>query len=108
MDRNQWFKLPVLDAPDRARLADRFWQHDLRHRRATTWLAAEKSPVKVQKALGDADLETTMRYYQFVRGHLASLVDMGDGNSAELRHLLRQLIDAIENGDGDAVSGLVS
>jgi integrase len=50
-------------------------QHDLRHRRATAWLAAGKNPVHVKEALGHADLRTTMLYTHLAREHLRSLVD---------------------------------
>jgi hypothetical protein len=50
----------------RAELPRELNQHDLRHRRVTTWLAAGKSPVLVQKAMGHADLQTTMRYTHLV------------------------------------------
>lgn len=59
----------------RAKLPDALWQHDLRHRRVTTWLAAEKNPVHVKEAMGHADLRTTMRYTHLAREHLRSLVD---------------------------------
>jgi len=53
-------------AARRAKLPAEFRQHDLRHRRVTTWLAAGESPVKVKEALGHSDLKTTMGYYRFV------------------------------------------
>ncbi len=62
-------------AARRAKLPLEFRQHDLRHRRVTTWLAAEKSPVKVMKALGHSDLKVTMGYYSFVSDDLKSLVE---------------------------------
>lgn len=49
-------------------------QHDLRHRRATTWLADGQSPVLVQNALGHADIQTTMRYTHLVDRDLLALV----------------------------------
>jgi len=55
--------------------------HDLRHRRCTSWLAADKSPAKVQEALGHSSITTTMKYYSFVKEHLRSLVD--DDSQAE-------------------------
>ena len=59
----------------RAGLNPGVWQHDLRHRRVTTWLA-EGQPVHiVQKALGHADIKTTLWYYRFVDDDLLQLVD---------------------------------
>ena len=60
-------------------------RNDLRHRRATTWLAARKSPVIVKEALGHADLKTTMWYTHLVPGHLLGLVD--EPNREALRDL---------------------
>jgi len=50
-------------------------QHDLRHRRVTTWLAEGKNPVHVKEALGHADLCTTTAYTHLAREHLSSRVD---------------------------------
>lgn len=50
-------------------------QHDLRHRRVTTWLAAGASPVLVQKAMGHADLATTMEYAHLLDDDLLALVE---------------------------------
>ena len=60
-------------------------QHDLRHRRVTTSLAAGQSPVLVQKAMGHSDLQTTMRYTHLVADDLLALVDTS--NERELRAL---------------------
>ena len=62
-------------AADRAKLPSEFVQHDLRHRRVTTWLAEEKSVVLVREAVGHADLRTTMAYTHLAREHLRGLVD---------------------------------
>lgn len=59
----------------RANLPTGFRQHDLRHRRVTTWLAQGKSPALVQQAMGHSDVKTTMGYYRFLPEHLRSLVD---------------------------------
>jgi site-specific recombinase XerD len=48
--------------------------HDLRHRRATAWLAEGRSPVLVKEALGHADLRTTMGYTHLAKEHLRALV----------------------------------
>ena len=58
----------------RARLSPRFRQHDLRHRRVTTWLAEGQSPTLVMRAMGHSRLETTMAYYRFLPEHLYQLV----------------------------------
>jgi len=63
------------NAAARANLPGELHQHDLRHRRVTTWLADEKSPVMVQAAMGHADIATTMRYQHLAREHLRALVD---------------------------------
>lgn len=47
------------NAAVRAKLPDALHQHDLRHRRVTTWLAEGKNPVHVKEAVGHADLRTT-------------------------------------------------
>ena len=62
-------------AVERAGLPPGIHQHDLRHRRATTWLAHDANPVHVKEALGHADLRTTMAYTHLVREHLKSLVE---------------------------------
>ncbi len=58
-----------------AELPSNFRQHDLRHRRITTWLAEEKHAVHVKEAVGHAALQTTMRYTHLAKEHLRSLVD---------------------------------
>ena len=72
-------------AREQAKLSADFVRNDLRHRRATTWLAAGKSPVLVKEALGHADLKTTMWYTHLVPGHLLGLVD--EPNREALRDL---------------------
>ncbi len=62
-------------AVGRAGLPSGIHQHDLRHRRATTWLAEGANPVHVKEALGHADLRTTMGYTHLAREHLRSLVE---------------------------------
>ena len=62
-------------AATRAKLPPELHQHDLRHRRVTTWLAAGGDAVKVKEAMGHADLRTTMDYTHLVRENLRSLVD---------------------------------
>ena len=73
-------------AAKRAQLPPDFVQHDLRHRRVTTWLADEKSAVLVKEAVGHADLRTTMAYTHLAREHLRSLVEQ-EPRRDELRDL---------------------
>lgn len=65
------------NAAERAEISESFTQHDLRHRRITTWLATGHSAVLVKEAVGHADLRTTMGYTHLVKEHLKSLVDEG-------------------------------
>jgi integrase/recombinase XerD len=58
----------------RANLPADLHQHDLRHRRVTTWLAGGADAVKVKEAMGHADLRTTMDYTHLVRENLRGLV----------------------------------
>ena len=62
-------------ACEEAKLPSDFRQHDLRHRRITTWLAVGKDVVKVKEAVGHANLATTMGYTHLAREHLKSLVE---------------------------------
>ena len=64
----------------RAKLPSDLHQHDLRHRRVTTWLAAGGDAVKVKEAMGHADLRTTMDYTHLVRENLPQ---PGGGSSCE-------------------------
>jgi integrase len=66
----------------RAKLPAYLHQHDLRHRRVTTWLAAGGDAVKVKEAMGHADLRTTMDYTHLVRDNLRSLVQAPSGKPA--------------------------
>ncbi len=63
------------NAAKRAKLSTQFRQHDLRHRRVTTWLSAGKSPALVQRAMGHSDIKTTLGYYRFLPEDLRSLVE---------------------------------
>lgn len=74
-DRIQSLCGSFLTAAKRAKLPAGFHQHDLRHRRVTTWLAEGKDVVHVKEALGHADLRTTMGYTHLAREHLKGLVD---------------------------------
>jgi integrase len=66
-------------AADRAGLPDAFRQHDLRHRRVTSWLAAGRSAALVQEAMGHSDLRTTLGYSHLARTHLKALVGGASG-----------------------------
>lgn len=61
-------------AAERAKLPSDLRQHDLRHRRVTTWLSEGQSPALVQKAMGHSDLATTMGYAHLVDDDLLALV----------------------------------
>lgn len=62
-------------AATRAGLPAELHQHDLRHRRVTTWLAEGKSATLVREAVGHSDLRTTMAYSHLSREHLRGLVE---------------------------------
>ena len=53
-----------------ARLPEGWHQHDLRHRRATLWIAAGKPVEAVRKAMGHSSLTVTQRYVHLVDEHL--------------------------------------
>jgi integrase len=65
----------LMKAAKRAKLPAGFVPHDLRHRRATTWIAAEKNVHHVQTAMGHSVIQTTMGYTHLAKEHLRSLVD---------------------------------
>lgn len=75
-------------AAKRAKLPEELHQHDLRHRRVTTWLGGGASPVHVKEAMGHADIRTTMGYLHLAREHLRGLVDELDRD--ELRKGLNE------------------
>ena len=62
-------------AAGRAQLPEGLHQHDLRHRRVTTWLAEGHDLVKVKEASGHSDIRTTMGYTHLAREHLRTLVE---------------------------------
>lgn len=62
-------------AAERAGLPRALRQHDLRHRRVTTWLAEGQNPVHVKEAVGHSDLRTTMGYTHLTRDHLRALAE---------------------------------
>jgi site-specific recombinase XerD len=73
-DRVKTFRTAFDTAAKAAGIPDTFHRHDLRHRRATSWLAAGANPVHVKEALGHSDLRTTMGYTHLSKEHLRSLV----------------------------------
>jgi site-specific recombinase XerD len=64
-----------LAAAKAAKLPEGFRQHDLRHRRVTTWLAQGKGSALVQEAMGHSSLTVTERYKHLVPEHLRALVE---------------------------------
>jgi integrase len=62
-------------AVEAAGLPDVFRRHDLRHARATTWLAEGRNVVHVKEALGHASLATTMAYTHLADEHVAALLE---------------------------------
>ena len=77
------FRGRLAKAIKRAKLPGGFVLHDLRHRRATTWLADGQNVVHVKEALGHTDLRTTMGYTHLAKEHSRALVqdEPGTGNS---------------------------
>lgn len=65
-------------------------EHDLRHRRVTTWLAEVANPVHVKEAVGHSDLRTTMGYTHLAREHLKSLVAAPEVAKARVRRRAKQ------------------
>jgi integrase len=74
-ERVRSIRRAVTSAAERAKLSGEWVMHDLRHRRATVWLAEGKSPALVKEALGHADLRTTMGYMHLAKEHLRALVE---------------------------------
>jgi site-specific recombinase XerD len=72
-------------AVERAGLPADLHQHDLRHRRVTTWLDAGHPAHIVQLAMGHSDIKTTMGYAHLTETSLRRLVDEPD--RTELRRL---------------------
>jgi integrase len=61
-------------------------QHDLRHRRVTTWIAEGHDSSIIQDAMGHASISTTMAYKKLARKHLKALVSP-PRPAAELKEL---------------------
>jgi len=72
----------------RAKLPTELNQHDLRHRRVTTWLEEGKPVHLVQRAMGHASIKTTLGYYRFVKEHLRQLVDQ-PASVEELKEMVK-------------------
>lgn len=72
-ERVRSFRASFGTARKRASLPQGFRTHDLRHLRATRWLADGGDVVKVKEALGHSSLATTMIYMHLVRENLADL-----------------------------------
>ena len=77
-ERIQSLHRAFASAVKRAKLPADLHQHDLRHRRVTTWLADGKSPALVQKAMGHSDLATTMAYAHLLDDDLLALVEVDE------------------------------
>ena len=60
------FRESFVSARKRAKLPEGFRAHDLRHLRATRWLADGGDVVKVKEALGHSSLSMTMVYLHLV------------------------------------------
>lgn len=73
--RRKSFKTALKSAVDDADLPEEWRLHDLRHRRCTRWLAGGHSPALVRKAMGHADLATTLKYEHLVKRDLRSMVE---------------------------------
>ena len=73
-ERVRSFRRAFATAARNARLPRGFHQHDLRHRRVTTWLGEGRSAVLVKEAMGHSDLRITMSYTHLSREHLKALV----------------------------------
>jgi integrase len=62
-------------AQAKAGITAEFHRHDLRHRRVTTWLKVPgANPVKVMRAMGHADIRTTLGYEHLEADDLQDLV----------------------------------
>lgn len=70
-------------AAKRARVPDGLHQHDLRHRRVTTWIAEGRDVVLVKEAMGHSDLRTTMGYTHLAKEHLRALVESREPTPAD-------------------------
>lgn len=70
--------MPALErAAEGAGLPDDWVPHDLRHRRATSWIEAGQDVSLMKDALGHADISMTNWYTHIRREHLKPLADHG-------------------------------
>jgi len=74
-------------AVKRAKLPADLRQHDLRHRRVTTWLQEGKPMHLVQRAMGHSTIRVTEGYSHLVDNDLLELVEEPD---RELRELIAE------------------
>jgi integrase len=81
-DRIKSLRGAFANAATRAKLPGELRQHDLRHRRVTTWLAEGKSAALVQEAMGHSDIRVTLAYSHLAIEHLKELV-------SEAKHMSR-------------------
>lgn len=72
------FRRAFMSAAKRAELPAGFHQHDLRHGRATDWLARGASVVHVKEALGHSDVRTTLGYSHLAAQHCDALLALPD------------------------------
>ena len=73
-------------AVKRAGLPEELNQHDLRHRRVTSWLAEGKPLALVQKAMGHSSIRVTEEYLHLISEDLLALVD--DSQEADPRAMV--------------------
>lgn len=71
-------------AAKRAKLPADLHQHDLRHRRVTTWLAEGRDLMKVKEAMGHSTVKVTEGYSHLAREHLRTLVEEPATKRAEI------------------------
>ena len=88
-ERIKSFRGSFGSACERAKVPEGFRTHDLRHLRATRWLADGGDVVKVKEALGHSSLATTMIYMHLVRENLSDLP--GVQPAEDEREALREL-----------------
>jgi integrase len=88
-ERVRSFRGAFARAVKKTKLPAGFRPHDLRHRRVTTWLAAGKSPVLVQSAMGHSSITTTMSYSHLQAEHLRALVEEQASSAAPAKEASR-------------------
>lgn len=83
-DRFRQMDRSLATLADRVGLPEEWRYHDLRHRRCTRWLAEGYSPEKVRRAMGHADLSTTLQYSHLVRSDLEEMVGEDRSDLADM------------------------